>query len=275
MNFPQEVLFYRRGEPRDFGQASSGMGIRDYLRLWKLSKQRLHSEEDYRRFQAFQATLVLKYLRGFGVEVEGKRVLDLGTGIGGYSTEMARYGAKMISLDLIKPPCEFGSRCVSIVANALAIPLCDEGVDFIFCASLIEHVSDAGRLLAQIRRALKKGGYCYLSFPPFYSPLGGHEFSPFHYVGERWAIRLSNRRRRRLEWVDNLYNLSTNPQSFSEIYHDWGLFRMTVAGAKELIAVSGLKIVDMSTRYLPISMIRWPILGEILTWHAQFLLVKP
>lgn len=250
------------------------MGIGDYVNLWRLGRRRLSSEEDYKEFQAFQATLLLKYLQRFSIDIKGKCVLDLGSGIGGYSAEMARYGAKIVSLDLIKPPCELVPGCGSIVANALAIPLCDEGVDFTFCASLIEHVGDPSRLLAEIQRTLKKEGYCYLSFPPFYSPLGGHEFSPFHYLGEYWAIRLTRRRRRHLEWVDNLYNVSPNPQSFSEIYQDWGLFKMTIAKAKQLIASSRLEIVNMSTRYLPISMIRWPILGEIFTWHAQFLLVK-
>jgi hypothetical protein len=31
----------------------------------------------------------------------------------------------------------------------------------------------------------------------------------------------------------------------------------------------------MSTRYMPASFIRWPVIGEALTWHAQFLLRKP
>jgi len=251
------------------------MSIDDFATLWRLSRRRLRSEEDYRRFQALQATLVLKYLRRLGVEIKGKRVLDLGSGIGGYSQEMGRQGATVISLDLIKPPGELGPSCAPVVADALAIPLGDESIDFTFCASLIEHVNDPARLLAEIQRTLVKGGYCYLSFPPFYSPLGGHEFSPFHYLGEHWAMRLSGRRRGRPAWVNSLYKVSPNPRSFSEIYRDWGLFKMTIARAKRLIASSGLRIVNMSTRYLPVSLIRWPILGEIFTWHAQFLLVKP
>ena len=251
------------------------MGIDDYVNLWRLSRRRLRSAEDYREFQAFQATLLLRYLWSFGIDIKGKCVLDLGSGIGGYSAKMARCGAKVISLDLIKPPSELVPGCASIVANALSTPLSDEGVDFVFCASLIEHVSDPGRLLAQIHRILTKGGYCYLSFPPFYYPLGGHEFSPFHYLGEYWAIQLTSRYRRPIKWVSNIYRVSPNPQLFSEVYQDWGLFKMTIVRAKQLIVFSGLKIVDMSTRYLPISMIRWPILREIFTWHAQFLLMKP
>jgi len=259
---------------RSFHGPSTCMNVHNYVKLWKLSSHRLRSEEDYRRFQAFQATLLLGHLQDHGVEIKGKRVLDLGSGMGGYSEEMVRYGALVISLDLIKPVVQLMQGGIPVVADALSAPFCDEGIDFVLCASLIEHVVDPVRLLAEIQRVLVAGGYCYLSFPPFYSPLGGHEFSPFHYLGEHWALRLKGWHRKPPDWVGKLYKISSSPQAFSEIYQGWGLFRVTIAKAKELIASSGLEMVNMSTRYLPISLIRWPILGEILTWHAQFLLRK-
>jgi hypothetical protein len=50
---------------------------------------------------------------------------------------------------------------------------------------------------------------------------------------------------------------------------------MTIRKFRGLVAGSGLTCLDVSTRYLPVSFVRWPILGEFLTWHAQFLLAKP
>lgn len=250
------------------------MDLKDYITLWRLSSDRIRSEEAYRTFQAFQAALLIKYFRRFDVEISNKRVLDLGSGIGGYSKEMLRQGATVISLDLTMPTQRLEQRHHATIANALFIPLSDNHVDFILCASLIEHVSDPGLLLSEIHRTLAKEGYCYLSFPPFYSPLGGHEFSPFHYLGEDWAIRLRTQRRKIPRWVSELYHVSSAPQSFSDIYQDWGLFKMTIRKAKHLIKSSGLRIVDMSTRFFPLSLIRWPVIGEILTWHAQFLLQK-
>lgn len=255
-------------------QTRGNMDIAKYLTLWKLGRRRLQSEEDYRRLQAFQATLLLDYLQDFGIDLASKHVLDLGSGIGGYSEELARHGSTVISLDLIRPRASMqGVR--SVMGSALSIPLSDRSADCVLCASLIEHVCEPLRLLSEIRRILVKGGYCYLSFPPFYSPLGGHEFSPFHYLGERWAIRLRGRLRRSPVWVRDIYRVSTDPDSFSGIYEDWGLFKMTIARARGLIKTSGFETVNMSTRYLPVSLIRWPILGEVLTWHAQFLLRKP
>ncbi len=253
------------------------MRVSDYITLYKLAKARLRSEEDYRRLQRFQASLLLEYIYSFGININGRLVLDLGSGLGGYSQEIARSGAAaVISLDLISPSHLLGQRIYALVADALSIPLRDETVDFVFCASLIEHVNNPTLLLAEIRRVLKTGQYCYLSFPPFYSPRGGHEFSPFHYLGERWALRLSCLFKRLPPgWVIRIYKRSLVPTSFASTYQGWGLFKLTIGEAIQLINKVGLKILDISPRYLPINTAKWPILSEILTWHVQFLLRKP
>ncbi|HJW91320.1 MAG TPA: class I SAM-dependent methyltransferase [Anaerolineales bacterium] len=249
------------------------MWLADLFRLYTLARRRLRSEDDYKRFQAFQARLLLQYLRRYRVQLPGKLVLDLGSGIGGYSEVLAATGARVYSLDLIAQQ-QLSLGCGAIKGNALSIPLKDGSMDFIFCASLIEHVPDPGKLITEIRRVLAPGGLCYLSFPPYYSPLGGHEFSPFHYLGERWALRL-NRRKRDIAWGMEYYKLNLTPRSFKELFEDWGLYKMTVSKAMRLVRGSGLRLVNLSTRYFPISLVRWPILGEIFTWHAQFLLEKP
>ncbi len=178
----------------------------------------------------------------------------------------------VLSLDLVVPNRSTIEGHAHLVGDALSIPLTDNSVDLVFCASLIEHVSDPGRLLAEIRRVLRPGGYAYVSFPPFYSPRGGHEFAPFHLLGERLAVRLAPCVHRHPIWVRSLYGANDQPDAYSEAFKQWGLYRMTISHAKRLINGSGMIIVDMSTRYLPFSVIRWPLVGELLTWHAQFLL---
>jgi SAM-dependent methyltransferase len=249
----------------------------DYVELWRLSRKRIRSEADYREFQAFQAQLILNYLAAFGVELAGKRVLDLGSGIGGYSEQMAQAGASVISVDLMAGAVRLDPRCVPVVGNALDVPLATASVDFVFCASLIEHVPNPQVLLQEVARVLKPGGYCYLSFPPFYSPVGGHEYAPFHYLGERLAMRLAAERSRKghPEWAQQLYAVNEQPTSFAGIYADWGLFVMTISKARRLIRRSGLTQLDQSMRYFPRSFARWPLIGEVLTWHVQFLLQKP
>jgi SAM-dependent methyltransferase len=256
---------------------ASTITLADYRTLWRLSQERLRSEQDYRAFQAFQAALLIRYLETGGVTLPGQWVLDLGSGIGGYSEELARRGAHVVSLDLMSAAVRLSAKCLPVAGNAQRIPLADASIDFVFCASLIEHVSDPAALLAEIWRVLRPGGYAYVSFPPFYSPLGGHEYAPFHYLGEAWAMRLSAARRQRSHpaWARQLYNVAETPTSFANSYDDWGLYRMTIAKARRLVRTAGFVQVDLSTRYLPFSPVRWPVIGEVLTWHAQFLLRKP
>jgi SAM-dependent methyltransferase len=251
------------------------MRVNDYLTLWRLAKLRQRSEADYRALQGFQCSLLCEHLLGFGIELEGKRVLDLGSGIGGYGVHLAARGARVVSLDLVEPTYTLAKGHTAVVADALSIPLEPGSADFVFCASLIEHVRDPSRLLTEIQRVLIVGGHCYLSFPPFYSPQGGHEYSPLHYFGERFALRLLRRRARLPAWVGDIYRVAHDPQTFAETYEDWGLFKMTIAKAKRLIANTDMRMLNMSTRYQPLSMIRWPLVGEVMTWHAQFLLEKP
>lgn len=239
-----------------------------------MARRRLRSEQDYRAFQAYQARLLLDYLEQHAIRLSGRIVLDLGSGVGGYSEEFARCGACVISVDLVQPQLTPGLPINQIVGNALALPLCTEGFDFVFCASLIEHVAQPAQLLAEIERVLKPGGVCYLSFPPYYSPRGGHEFAPFHYLGERVALRLVQRRQRH-DWERRLYDVSARPQSFADLFHGWGLYKMTIAKFQRLLKDTHLRCRDLSTRYFPISFIRVPLIGEVLTWHAQCLLVKP
>ncbi len=252
------------------------MKASDYITLYRLAKARLRSEEDYRRFQRFQASLLLQYIYSFGINIDGRLVLDLGSGLGGYSQEIARRcGAKVISLDLIGLLRSLEQGIYMLIADALSIPLRDESVDFIFCASLIEHVSNPVLLVKEIKRVLKSGQYCYLSFPPFYSPRGGHEFSPFHYLGEPCALYLSRlMKKAHPGWAARIYKPSPSPTSLANAYQGWGLFKLTIAKAIKIVRQVGLEIIDISPRYCPVNTAQWPILGEFLTWHVQFLLRK-
>lgn len=248
-----------------------------YVGLWRVSRRRARSEQDYLAFQAYQARWLIDYLAQKHVRLAGQRLLDLGSGIGGYSLEFARAGAAVTSVDLMQPkrPEAANLNVRQVRSDALRVPLRSNSVDLVFCASLIEHVRRPEDLLAEIRRVLRPGGHAYVSFPPYYSPPGGHEFAPFHYLGEGLALRLVPRKRALADWVKVMYSANEQASSFGELYAGWGLYRMTIGKMQRLIQTSGWLCEDMSTRYMPMSAIRWPLLNELLTWHAQFLLRKP
>lgn len=61
---------------------------------------------------------------------------------------------------------------VQIVADATCLPFKDNSVDAVICESLLEHVPDPGRVVGEIKRVLKPGGFFYLTIPflaPFHS----------------------------------------------------------------------------------------------------------
>jgi SAM-dependent methyltransferase len=229
--------------------------IGQWITLLRLARRRLRSEADYVRFQAYQARLVVDYLVERGIRLRGVRVLDLGCGYGGYSQALADDGAQVVSIDLRPPVTTLPGMAV---ADALQLPFAADSLPFIFCASLIEHVPEPDRLLAEIHRLLPDGGQAYLSFPPFYSPVGGHEFKPFHLFGERWALRLSRH----------------HAPSYRDCFGDWGLYPLSIRKARKLIATAGLVVEHESTRFAPLNLARLPWVGEFLTWHLQFILVK-
>jgi SAM-dependent methyltransferase len=229
--------------------------IREWIALLTLARRRFRSSDDYHQFQVYQGQLVLNYLIEQGISIQGVEVLDVGCGQGGYGDVMASTGARVTSIDLSRLKT---TRLAFVLADALRLPFDSNRFPVVFCASLIEHVPDPVRLLAEIRRVLTPDGVAYLSFPPFYSPVGGHQFKPYHLLGERWALRLCKYK------VD----------SYASSCGDWGLHPLSIRRARQLIAEAGLKIRHESTRFFPFNVARLPWLGEFLTWHVQFILSK-
>jgi SAM-dependent methyltransferase len=252
------------------------LSLADWRLLYRLGRNRLASEDSYREFQVFQGTLLLRFLQSRGIAVRGRRVADIGCGYGGYSLALNAAGSLVVALDLFQDgwPTALAAQMSTIAANALHIPLQANTFDIVVCASLIEHVAEPQQLVAELARIARPGGVVYVSFPPFYSPRGGHQFSPFHYLGERRAIALSQRLRgRKSDWVRNTY--PDAPASFNTLWGGWGLYVLTISKFERCLIGSPLLLRERSTRLLPVDFSGLPILREILTWHVQYLLEKP
>jgi SAM-dependent methyltransferase len=234
-------------------------GWGEYLTLWQLARRRFRSGEDYRTFQTFQGSLLMAHFQSKGLSFEACQVLDIGCGWGGYSQLFARAGASVVSLDLeLDDELASDVRRRLVVGDAQALPLCDGRFDFVFCASLMEHVPDPGRLAVELYRVLRVGGRCYVGFPPFYSPAGGHQFKPFHLLGERVAVALKG----------------NDGRTYANAGGNWGLYRLGIRQAQRHLIDAGFCIDDVSTKFLPLNPARLPLLGEFLTWYVQFLARK-
>ena len=57
--------------------------------------------------------------------------------------------------------------------------------DLVMCSNVLEHLARAEPSSAPSDQLLNPGGVFYLSWTNWLSPWGGHEFSPWHYLGKR------------------------------------------------------------------------------------------
>ena len=233
---------------------------KENIKLYKLSRNRNKSEKDYFDFEKFQAEVVIKSLKRKNIRLKNAKVLDIGSGRGGYSYALNKNGAHVISLDIDSKRFALSSRRF-VNADATRLPFRQSSFDIVFCSSIIEHLEEPEKLLSEIKRMLKKDSICYLSFPPFWSPVGAHQFKPFHYLGEKMAIRLARK----------FYKVRSHT-SYDDEYGR--LYIMTISKAKRLIRDSRLRIISISTRHFPINFAKIPFFNEFLTWHVEFLLQK-
>lgn len=233
------------------------MPIKEYIKLYRLAKSRNKSEKNYFDFEKFQAGMVIDSLKRKNINLNGAKILDIGSGRGGYSSALNRSGACTISLDIDIGKSVNNKRFVN--ADASCLPFKPSSFDIVFCSSVIEHLKNPKGMLLEIKRVLKENGICYLSFPPFWSPVGAHQFKPFHYLGEKAAIKLARK----------FYKVRSR---FSYDDKHGRLYIMTIGRAKRLIRQCGLKIIGLSTRHFPVNLARIPVFNEFLTWHIEILI---
>lgn len=105
-----------------------------------------------------------------GIETQGRRLLDIGCGIGGPACEMARaHGADVTGIDLEASLVEranrratdlgIASRCRFQKVELGPLPFDDASFDIVTSAGALTQTGDKASLFGEIRRVLKPGGY--------------------------------------------------------------------------------------------------------------------
>ncbi len=100
--------------------------------------------------------------------VDGSTVIDLGCGMGTFTIETARSGARAIGIDPARPALDAARRVAAaegvgaafVLADAVALPFGPDTADVVLAADLVEHLDDVtlARILAEARRVLGEGG---------------------------------------------------------------------------------------------------------------------
>lgn len=193
--------------------------------------------------------------------LEGKRVVDFGGGPGFYSEAFERHGAVSVVVDADHAEITTRRRHRrSVQAVAEKSPIADGTMDIAFSSNLLEHVADLSDVADRMSRTVRPGGLVVLSYTAWLGPWGGHETSPWHYFGGRYAARRYRRRHGRDP--KNLFGVSMFPASVAE-------------GLKWARNQSTLELVEARPRYLPpwtSNLLRVPLLREFLTWNLWLVL---
>ncbi len=130
-----------------------------------------------RSYSAFQPHINLK----------GKDVVDVGSGLGGKTLFHLQKGARSVTgLDISQTNAQIAQSCFAtrepdrsqrpwlVVADAAAMPFAEGSFDLAISTYTFEHVADPAGVLKEMHRVVRPGGEVFISFPPYFSPWGAH-----------------------------------------------------------------------------------------------------
>jgi SAM-dependent methyltransferase len=137
--------------------------------------------EDVLVRECFEAPTALEnrfILKQMGT-LRGKRVLDIGAGLGESSVYFALQGARVTTVDISPAMVEkiltlgkkYGVDLDGMVSTAEELKVPAGEFDFVYIANTIHHVQNRALLFEQMSRALRPGGKFYSFDPIAYNPL--------------------------------------------------------------------------------------------------------
>ncbi|RSN52527.1 SAM-dependent methyltransferase [Actinomadura sp. WAC 06369] len=215
------------------------------------------------RFYDLLARDTVAQLRTYA-DLDGATVVDVGTGSGFFARALERAGARCAGVDPdVRELRAHGAPGPNtIAASGLALPFRTGSADVCFSSNVLEHVPDPWRMAGEMLRVTRPGGTVYLSFTNWLSPWGGHETSPWHYLGGHRAARRYERRHGRPP--KNRFGGGLHPVSVADALA-WARGR------------DDADVVDVLPRYHPgwaRAVVRVPGLREVATWNLLLVLRK-
>jgi SAM-dependent methyltransferase len=254
-----------------FGHHGNGQGEHAVTDCQPFQANLARSVRLLKAFRAEQASPVAYYtglaqdtvgqLRQY-TSLGGALVVDVGGGPGFFVKEMQAAGARAFCVDTDSGELAAQGRpeAGAAMASALRLPLASGAVDVCFSSNVLEHVGDWQAMLAEMVRVTRPGGIVFVAFTNWLSPWGGHETSPWHYLGGEWAAGRYARKH------------GQPPKNrFGE-----SLYPVSVAAALRWAGSAGSAVLlDATPRYLPGwagRLLRVPGVREFLTWNLLLVL---
>ena len=117
--------------------------------------------------------LVKKY-----IDLKGKRVLDVGCGIGMYSQAFFNEGADVFGIDIDKENIQKAKKLMPgisfLVDESENLPFENNFFDIVFLHEVLEHVKDDKKTISECFRVLKPGGKIIIFSPNRFFPFETH-----------------------------------------------------------------------------------------------------
>jgi SAM-dependent methyltransferase len=185
--------------------------------------------------------------------LNGRTLLDVGGGPGYFSDAFRAAGAYYLGVD--PDVGELSARGAPgenmVRASGTKLPVRSGSVDICYSSNVLEHVSEPWVMLDEMCRVTKPGGTVFASYTPWYSPWGGHETAPWHFLGGHYARRRYLRvtgKEPKNKFGESLFPLSvgaalrwakTTPhaelrQAYPRYHPRWALWIARVPGVREI-----------------------------------------
>lgn len=226
-----------------------------------IARHRTHRDDE--GFYGIQAQDAIRWMREQGVHLgPGTGALDLGCGHGIFGGQLAQAGCTVKFADeesyLLPQLASSPFHAINLDRDELGML----GVyDLVVCSNVLEHLSKPERFTSSLHQILRPNGHLYLSWTNWLSPWGGHEFSPFHYLGVRRGHLLYDKlfgRERKHTPLENLF-----PTYIGRV------LRMIRANPNVVVR-------RMVPRYYTEFrfLVHVPVIREFLTWNCAILLQR-
>jgi len=199
---------------------------------------------DVKLFYKFQSFIPAFWARfpAESIDFEGKRILEVGSGHGDLSIDMALKGAReVVGIDIKCPKIAFAESYLSQnykqLKDIVTFKCCDvselplDPFNMIVSKNTFEHISDPRSCLDEMKKRLRPGGKVLIGFSPLYnSPFGDHgrtkTFIPWGHVifPEDWIMRRLNKKvpERNLNRISDLELNTYSFRNWQELFYSSG-----------------------------------------------------
>lgn len=204
--------------------------------------------DNYKYYWGYQFNLgdeiLVPYLSSLGVFKKGMKVAEIGSAEGGVLAAFTKAGAdESLATDIAANRLEIGEQISNMIGTKIEYcyhNIMSEAVkeewrgkfDLVILRDVIEHLDETDLALNNIRPLLKSGGYLFLTFPPYYSPFGGHQHTVANTLGKLPYIHLlpkalfhlmiSSGRENDIGEVKRLENIKLTPQKLFKAAEQMG-----------------------------------------------------